>query len=186
MKSVNKYVWVGMIALFFMGCESLKGPEEKGEFRLSSEKFGSTTYHLLGYLYEESEFYRYPYQGDKVPDIINEGYLVLAAGGGLISLPGFNTPGQVNGFALIGEFESLDGARNYYEGYDNVEDGLQFETVSDTVELYQVWVQQTSTGNYVKLLVKDILDREGESGTLFNDVVLEYTYQSDGSTKFPD
>lgn len=186
MKSVNKYVWVGMIALFFVGCESLKGPEEKGEFRLSSEKFGSTTYHLLGYLYEESEFYRYPYQGDKVPDIINEGYLVLAAGGGLISLPGFNTPGQVNGFALIGEFESLDGARNYYEGYDNVEDGLQFETVSDTVELYQVWVQQTSTGNYVKLLVKDILDREGESGTLFNDVVLEYTYQSDGSTKFPD
>jgi len=30
------------------------------------------------------------------------------------------------------------------------------------------------------------LDREGESGTLFNDVVLEYTYQSDGSTNFPD
>ncbi len=186
MNSVYKYVWIGVIALFFMGCESLRGPEEKGEFRLSSEKFGTNTYHLMGYLFEESEFYRYPYQGDKVPDIINEGYLVIADGGGLISLPGFNTPGQMNGFALIGEFESLDGARSFYEGYDNVEDGLQFETVSDTVELYQVWLQQTSAGNYVKLLVKDILDREGESGTQFNDVVLEYTYQSDGSTKFPD
>ena len=186
MKSVNKYVWMGMIALFFMGCDSLKGPKEKGEFRLSSEKFGTETFHLMGYLYEESEFYRYPYQGDKVPDIINEGYLVLADGGGLISLPGFNTPGQINGFALLGEFESIDGARSFYEGYDNVEDGLQFETDSDTVELNQVWVQQTSSGNYVKLLVKDILDQEGESGTLFNDVVLEYTYQSNGSTKFPD
>ena len=186
MKRGYKFVWMGMIALFFMGCDSLNGPEDKGEFRLSSEKLGSGPYHLMGYLYEESEFYRYPYQGDKIPDIINEGYLVLADGGGLITLPGFNTPGQINGFALIGEFESLEGARSFYEGYDNVEDGLQFETVSDTVELYQVWVQQTSSGKYVKLLVKDILDREGESGTLFNDVVLEYTYQSDGSTTFPD
>jgi len=186
MKGVYKYVWIGVIALFLMGCNSLKGPEEKGEFRLSSEIFGSGPYHVLGYLYEESEFYRYKYQGDKIPDIINEGYRVLADGGGVVSLPGFNTPGQVNGFALIGEFETLEGARSFYEGYDNVEDGLQFETVSDTVELYQVWVQQTSASKYVKLLVKDILDREGDSGAPFNDVVLEYTYQSDGSTKFPD
>ncbi len=186
MKRGYKYVWIAVIALFFMGCDSWKGPEEKGEFLLSSEKFGTNTYHLRGYLFEESDFYRYPYQGDKIPDIINEGYLVIADGGGLISLPGFNTPGQMHGFALIGEFESLDGARNFYEGYDNVEDGLQYETVSDTVELYQVWVQQTSAGNYVKLLVKDILDREGESGSILNDVVLEYTYQPDGSTNFPD
>lgn len=175
-----------MIALSFMGCESLSGPKEKGEFRLSSEKLGTGPYHLLGYLYEESEFYRYPYQGDKVPDIINEGYRVLGEGGTVVSLPGFNTPAQMNGFALIGEFESMDGARNFYEGYDKVEEGLQFETVSDTVELYQVWLQLTSSGRYVKILVKEILDREGESGSLYNDVVLEYTYQSDGSTNFPD
>jgi len=179
-------MWMGLIALFFIGCDSWKGPKEKGEFQLSSERLGTDTYHLVGYLYEESEFYRFSYQGDKIPDIINEGYRVLADGGGQISLPGFNTPGQINGFALIGEFESLEGARSFYEGYDNVEDGLQFETVSDTVELYQVWVQQTSTNKYVKLLVKDILDRQGDSGAPFNDVVLEYTYQSNGSTKFPD
>ena len=92
----------------------------------------------------------------------------------------------MNGFALVGEFETLDGARSFYEGYSNVEDDLQFETVSDTVELYQVWVQQTSTDKYVKLLVKDILDREGDSGTLYSEVVLEYTYQPDGSATFPD
>ncbi len=48
--------------------------------------------------------------------------------GGVISLPGFNTPGQMNGFALIGEFETLDGARSFYEGYDQVEDGIQLLT----------------------------------------------------------
>ncbi len=186
MRRVYKYVWISLFTLILMGCDNLKGPEEKGEFRLSSEKFGAISYHLYGYLYEESEFYRFPYQGEKFPDIINEGYLVLADGGGLISLPGFNTPDEMNGFALVGEFETLDGARSFYEGYSNVEDDLQFETVSDTVVLYQVWVQQTSTDKYVKLLVKDILDREGDSGTLYSEVVLEYTYQADGSTSFPD
>ena len=68
MKRVYRYVWIAVIALFIMGCDSWKGPEEKGEFLLSSERFGSGPYHLLGYLFEESEFYRYEYQGDKIPD----------------------------------------------------------------------------------------------------------------------
>lgn len=183
---MKRVVWIALIALALMGCDKQKGPEEKGEIRLSSETFGTTSYHLLGYHFEDSEFYRYPYQGDKLPDIINEGYRVLGDGGRVISLPGFNTPGRMNGFALVGEFASLEIARSFYEGYEQVEDGLQFETVSDTVKLYQVWLQQTSSGNYVKLLVKDILDREGDSGTQFNDVLLDYTYQPDGSTTFPD
>ena len=169
-----------------MGCDKQKGPEEKGEFLLSSESFGTTSYYLLGYHYEESEFFRYPSQGDLVPDIINEGYRVLGNEGTVISLPGFNTPSQMNGFALVGEFESLEGARSFYEAYKEVEDKLQFEVISDTVKLFQVWVQQTSSDKYVKLLVKDILDHEGNSGILFNDVLLEYTYQPDGSTTFPE
>ena len=74
----------------------------------------------------------------------------------------------------------------FYEAYKEVEDKLQFEVISDTVKLFQVWVQQTSSDKYVKLLVKDILDHEGNSGILFNDVLLEYTYQPDGSTTFPE
>ena len=175
---------IGMI-IAANGCDIFGGADESGEIRLSSEKFGSSSYHLLGYKYEDGEFYRYPYQGDPVPDIINEGYLIID-GGGLTSLPGFNTPGQMNGFALVGEFENLDDARNYYKDYAEVEDGLQFETVSDTVELYQVWVQLTEIGNYAKLLIKDIKHLEGEGGSVYNDVILNYTYQPDGSTKFPD
>ena len=109
----------------------------------------------------------------------------MLEGGNVTLLPGFNSPGQMNGFALAGEFGSLEDANDFYKEYNEVEAGLQFETVSDTVELYQVWIQQTDIGNYVKLLVRDIQNFEGETGNLYNEVTLDYTYQPNGSTTFP-
>jgi hypothetical protein len=128
--------------------------------------------------------YRYPFSGEPVPDIINEGFLVIQ-GSERVTLPGFNTPGRINGFALVGEFSSLEQARAFYEAYQQVESGLQFETVSDTVRLHQVWVQLTSADNYVKLLVKGIREFESESERMNSEVTLEYTYQPDGSGTFP-
>ncbi|MEN8201206.1 MAG: hypothetical protein ABFS28_01335 [Bacteroidota bacterium] len=177
-------VLLGTILVTGAACDRLFGPDKKGEFRLSSETFGDS-YYLFGYSYEKGEFYKFPFQGEPIPDIINEGFRELV-GGEVVSLPGFNTPGQVNGFALVGEFSDLEEARGYYNGYDKVEEDLQFVTVSDIVELYQVWVQKTEAGNYVKLLVKDVKNVEGENGVPYNEVVLEYTYQADGSTGFPD
>ncbi len=167
------------------GCERWFGPEKSGEIQLSSQLFGSESYYLFGFGYEQAEYYRYPYQGEPVPDIINEAYRMID-GGEVKVLPGFNIPAQVNGFALVGEFPTLAEARSFYDDYKEVEQGLQFETVSDTVELFQVWIQQTSLGNYVKLLVKDINTLQGESGDLYSEVVMEYVYQSDGTPEFPD
>jgi len=167
------------------GCKMLFGPDKTGEYRLSSEKSGTEVYYLFGYSYEDSEFYRFPYEKDPYPDIINEGHRVLD-GGETIELPGFNTPGQVNGFALVGEFENLEDARDFYNGYFTVEEGLQYSVVSDIVEAYQVWVQQTSEGNYVKLLVKEVASLEGDVGNKYSEVLLDYTYQPNGSRDFPD
>ena len=183
-RRLNYFVLTGMILLMGTACDRWFGPDKEGNINLSSETFGDS-YYLFGYSYEKGEFYKFPYQGERIPDIINEGFRALV-GGKVVSLPGFNTPGQVNGFALLGEFGNLDEARTFYKGYDKVEDGLQFETISETVNLYQVWVQKTEEGNYVKLLVKDILNLEGENGVPYNEVELEYTYQADGSSGFPD
>lgn len=179
-----KYVSILLVFISQGGCKGLLGPDKTGEIQLSSETFGDT-YYLFGFSYEDGEYYRFEYQGEPLPDIINEAYRVLVAGGGFTTMPGFNTPGQMNGFALLGEFGSLENARDFYEGYSRIEGGLQFETVSDTVKLYQVWAQQTEVGNYAKFLVKDIQNFEGETGALFNEVSLEYTYQPNGSTAFP-
>ncbi len=167
------------------GCDGVGGPERKGEFVLSSQFFGTDSYYQFGYSFEESEFFKYPYAGEPVPDIINEGFRVIE-GGEVVSLPGFNTPAQVNGFALAGEFSKQEDAREFYSGYKEVEEGVLFITVSDIVELHQVWLQQTSSGNYVKMLVKAISSLEDESGNHYNEVTLEYTYQPDGSTSFPE
>ena len=180
-----RYVLLLALILTSAGCKMLFGPDKTGEFRLSSEKFGTETYHLFGYSYEDSEFYRFPYEKDPIPDIINEGHRVLD-GDETIELPGFNTPGRMNGFALVGEFENLDDARDFYNGYLTVEEGLQFSVVSDIVEAYQVWVQQTSAGNYVKLLVKEAASLEGEAGNKYSEMLLDYTYQPNGSRDFPD
>ena len=166
------------------GCK-IFGPDKTGEFRLSSEKFLADSYYLFGYSYEDSEFYRFPFEKDPSPDIINEGTRVLQ-GDETIELSSFNTPGQTNGFALVGEFSNLDDAKDFYKDYKRVEDGLQFAVESSIVEAYQVWVQQTSVGNYVKLLVKEVASLEGEEGNKYSEALLKYTYQPNGSRDFPD
>ncbi len=171
--------------LLSAGCEVFRGPDRTGEFQLSSQLFGSDSYYLFGYKYEDSDFYRYPFRSEPVPDIINEAFRVIQ-GGEVGLLPGFNTPSQVNGFALLGEFRSLEEADEFYSSYLTVQDDLQYETISDTVELYQVWIQKTSENNYVKMLIRDIATMTGETGAMYNEVTIEYTYQPDGSRTFSD
>ncbi|MCP4309859.1 MAG: hypothetical protein GY790_01230 [Bacteroidetes bacterium] len=174
-------------ALFFLilagGCDGLTGPDLKGEITLSSQLHGTDSYYLFGYSFENSEMYKYPFPGMPFPDIINEGFSVFDVSG-QASLPGFNTPDRVNGFAVVGEFSSLDDAREFYQAYSMVEEGLQFEIVSDTVELYQVWVQKTSAGNYVKMLIKEIYQPNLETGSPYSEVTFEYYYSNDGSAEF--
>jgi len=179
----GRVVLLAVLILASAGCKMFRGPDKKGEYRLSSEKFLAESYYLFGYSYEDSEFYRYPFEKDPVPDIINEGYRVLQ-GDETIELPGFTTPGRMNGFALIGEFDNLEDAEDYYKDYKSVDDGLQYSVESEIVEAYQVWIQKTSTGNYVKLLVREAESLEGEEGNKYSEVLIEYTYQPDGSRDF--
>ena len=182
----TRFVVLMLLTIGVAGCKLFTGPDRTGEFRLSSEgMLGDVTYYWVGYSYEDSEFYRYPYEKDPVPDLINLGFRVIG-GDGQSTLPGFNTPGSMNGFALVDQFPSLLEARNFYNDYGEAESNLQFEVDSDTVELFQVWVQRTSLGNYAKLLVTDIKDFEGEGDSKYNEVICEYTYQPNGSREFPN
>jgi len=186
MKRVFRYMLVMGMILTSAGCKMLFGPDKTGEFRLSSEKFLSgDDYYQFGYSYEDSEFYRFRYEKDPLPDIINEGTRMLD-GTGTIELPSFNTPGQVNGFALAGEFASLEEAKSFYNDYNKVEDQLQFVVETNIIEPYQVWIQKTSSGNFVKLLVKEANSFEGEGDVKYSEALLEYTYQPKDSDEFPD
>lgn len=185
MKRIGLYMLLLVMILTSGGCKMLFGPDKTGEFRLSSEKSGTEVYYIFGYSYEDGEFYRFPYEKDPTPDIINEGFRVIV-GDETIELPGFTTPGRSNGFALVGEFTNLGDAEDFYDDYTSVEEGLQFAVGSDIVEAFQVWVQKTSEDNYVKLLVKEAESLEGDQGNKYSEVLLDYTYQPNGSSEFPD
>ena len=90
----------------------------------------------------------------------------------------------MSGFAMVGSFSTLDEANTFFKDYEKVEEGLQFEMVSDTVELFQVWVQHTSDNQYVKMVIREITHEESESGGVYNEVTLEYIYSNDGSGSF--
>ena len=169
--------------LVLAGCEKETNPNLGGQITLSSQLHGTESYYLYGFSFEQAEMYRFPQQGGTLPDIINEGFPV-SNGSVELSEPGFNTPGRVNGFALVGEFSNLTDANTFFRDYTELEEGLEYKTVSDTVKLYQVWIQQTSAGNFVKMVIRDIEYLEAESGEAYNEVSLEYTYSPDGSTEF--
>lgn len=180
--------WISIVAvtclLLIVGCEKDAEPDLSGIITLSSQLHPSEeSFYLYGFSFEEGEKYRYPHQDDPLPDIILEVFPV-GEGDEQTILPGFNTPGLVNGFALVGEFSTWDEAYEFYKNYDKVEDGLHYETASDVVELYQVWVQLTAEGDYVRMVVKDIQLFESETGDPYNEVSLEYAYAPDGSMEF--
>jgi hypothetical protein len=180
-----RYVLLLTLILTSAGCKMLFGPDKTGEFRLSTEEFLADDYYVFGYSYEDSEFYRYKFEKDPLPDIINEGTRVLQ-GNETVKLSSFTTPGQTNGFALVGELSNLNDARDFYNEYNTVEEGLQFSVEGGIVEAYQVWVQLTAAGNYVKLLVKEVNSLEGEEGNKYSEAHLDYTYQPNGSKNFPN
>jgi hypothetical protein len=100
-------------------------------------------------------------------------------------VPGFNTPAQSNGFALAGDFNSAEEARTFFDNLVTLDSTYLFNTLSDPVSVHQVWVQKTSSGRFVKLLVKEINSFIPENEKAYNEVVVEYFYQPDGSATFP-
>ena len=190
-KRVFRMLLGGLLLSGMVSCEVFRGPDRNGTIELSSQLFGTDSYYLFGFQFENAEYYRYgPSQRDPLPDIINDGIRILQ-GQEVAVLPQFtippgNTVPDKIGFAKIGEFGNLEDARSFYESYGSVGNDLQFELYSDTVELYQVYVQKTLAGNFAKMLVTDIRFEQGESGFKYNVVVMDYTYQPNGSATFPD
>ena len=174
-----------VMLLLLVGCDEDRGIDKKGSMQLSMQSYLADTWYRFGYHYEDGDMYRYPFAGDPVPDILNEGFRVIGPDGET-SEPGFNTPAQVNGFALVGEFSSAAEALSFFEAYAEVEGGLTYSPISDTVRLHQVWVQKTQAGKYAKLLVTRIEYFTQDGGAQGNEISLDYVYQPDGSASFPE
>ncbi|MBN1131551.1 MAG: hypothetical protein JXR52_08180 [Bacteroidales bacterium] len=181
---MKKFFLILVSMVMMSGCHDQELDILEGEINLSSQLFGVGSYYLYGYSYGEADYikYSFPFSGSVVPDLIN---IPFKNPDGTISASGFNAPSGKNGFSLLGSFSSLDAAREFYRDYKNVEPGLEFIVDSDTVKLYQVWLQKTQYDHFAKLLIMDINFFDGGLGEDYIVANIEYTYQNDGTGVFP-
>jgi len=169
------------VLLFIITVVSCNDPiedERWGEMSLSSA-FDFTTSSLVGYNYELESYARFPSSVDPFPDIILDKF--TKPDGEIF--PGFSSPGNDAGFALVSESGTLPEALDAFNQLQEFNEASALSPTTDTIRLYQVWVLKTSLENYTKMVVKDIRYLQNLSGDYIK-VDLEYYYQDDGSPAF--
>lgn len=167
-----------LLILTVVSCSDPVEDENWGAMILSSA-FDFSTSSIAGYNFELGTYVRFPSGENSVPDIIVEKF---TQPDGKI-FPGFSSPGNDAGFALISESGTLPEALELFNGYQEFNEAMTLSPATDTIRLFQVWVLKTNLKNFTKMVVKDITYHQNLSGDYIK-VDLEYYYQDDGSPVF--
>lgn len=169
------------LSLLTMACERNINPGGEGQIVLSS-LFNYETSTTLGFSFDSEEFTAFTSTTPVglQPDIIIETFKRVDAP----PKPGFTSPSNDNGFALLGEFDDLAASEDFFNAYTEADSTRSLDPTTDTVRLYQVYLLQTKQDNFVKLLVRDIENFDNMSGE-YIEVTIDYNYQGDGTPRFP-
>jgi len=162
-----------------VGCDGSGGISNQDRIVLSSA-FDFTTATTRGYQFAEARYVEFPASDGSVPDIIIENFKKVDD----LPQPGFTSPSNSNGFALVGEFGSLTASEDFYQSYDAFDTSLTLSPTTDTVRPYQVFVLRTVLDQYVKIHVRSISNIQDMSGE-YVEVSIDYYHQDDGSASFP-
>lgn len=168
-----------ILFLFILAsCDPPGTDENKGQIILSSAfDFNNST--ISGYNFELKSFAPFPSGSDLLPDIIVDKY--MRVNGDI--LPGFSSPSNNNGFALISESGSIAESLKFFDAYSEFDNSLPLSPTTDTIRNYQVWVLKTGQDKFVKLNVRDIRVLSNIAGD-YIEVSLDYYYQDDGTPVF--
>ena len=167
------------LLVLLLGCETGSRDDNKGQITLSSAfDFTSATIH--GYHFELGTFSPFPPVDGPVPDIILDKF--TRVNGDI--LPGFNSPENNHGFALISQSGGLAESVSYFEEYQEFDTSMALSPSTDTLEKYQLWVLKTNQDNYVKINIRDIRILNNVAGD-YIELSLDYHYQDDGTPVFP-
>lgn len=167
-----------LFLFFLVSCDPPGTDENKGQIILSSA-FDFNNYTISGYNFELKSFSPFPSASEMVPDIIVDKY--MRVNGDI--LPGFSSPTNNNGFALVSESGSLAESVEFFDAYSEFDPTLSLSTTTDTIRTYQVWVLKTRQDKYIKLNVRDIRVLNNTAGD-YIEVSLDYHYQDDGTPVF--
>jgi len=155
--------------------------EYQGEIVLSSEKIqNGDIYIVYGYSFEKGEDVPYTLSGGSPPDIVVSNLTDI-----LNNITGavLNSPDNIEAFYLNLTGTSYTEAKDWYDSYNEVT-ATDFEAISDSVELYQIWTMQTTAGKFAKFLIKKIEIITSSPVQDYIEITVDYEYQPDGSRIF--
>jgi len=176
MKKIIKEVLLTLVFFSLMACDH-SGGTYSDEILLSSELFGSATYYVRGYLFEEGEFINYP-GTDGTPDILAENF--RQADGSIVAA-GFSSPGNSAAFLLKGTYNSESEATDVYTALTVADTVSTYQEITDTLRINQVWLFRTVNGHYAKMQIKDIAKVTGSNQTVHFEIQFQYRYQPEDS-----
>lgn len=155
--------------------------EYQGEMILSSEKIqNGDIYIVYGFSFEKGENVSYTLTGGSPPDLIASNLTDVQNN---ITGAVLNSPDNIEAFYLNLAGTSYTEAKAWYDSYQEVT-ATDFEAISDSIELYQVWTVQTTAGKFAKLLIKEIEIFTDSPIQDYIELTVDYEYQQDGSRTF--
>ena len=125
-----------------------------GEITLSSQTFGTMVYYSLGYSFEKEEYVQTLGSSEIIDIYLVETNTISGALTG-VQFATKQIPDSTYGFYLNGIFPTPADAEDYYNNYTSAV-APQYQVLTDTVKVNQVWTFRTYKKNYVKILVKDM------------------------------
>lgn len=178
------YHWI-LVILSFIIVASCDEDEEtikyQGEVILSSEKIqNGDIYIVYGFSFEKGEDVPYTLTGGSPPDIIVSNLTDVQNN---ITGAVLNSPDNIEAFYLNMTGTSYTEAKDWFDSYQEVT-ATDFEALSDSVELYQVWTIQTTAGKFAKILIKQIDVFTDSPVQDYIELTVDYDYQPDGSRIF--
>jgi hypothetical protein len=157
--------------------------EYQGELILSSKKNqNGDIYIVYGYSFEQGKDVPYTLTGGSPPDIVVSNLTDVMNN---ITGAVLNSPDNLEAFYLNLTGTSYTETKDWFDGYLEVST-TNFEAISDSVELYQVWTVQTTAGKFAKLLIKKIaiIEDPPDAPDDYIEITVDYEYQPDGSRTF--
>jgi hypothetical protein len=180
-----KLLFLSLLLAVFMTSSCKKDnpdPSSTGEITLSSKTYGTQTYYLEGYSFENQEFYPRTTSGTEIDIYLNE---LLNTKGELngVQFTTSTIAESTPGYYLNAGFESLTEAEEYYNNYvEAFPYGPEYVTLTDTLKAFQVYTFKTWKLNYVKFFIKDIrVFKKGELADYYMEVDIKYFIQRDGT-----
>lgn len=148
-----------------------------GEAIIDNILYGNGPYYAIGFSFEQGK--ELATNQSPGPDITVHAITNTA---GNITGAYVDTPNMTESFALMGEFDSGDEAKTFFNNLKETgsADWLAF---ANDIEVDQVWIFKTSEANYVKIRIISVVIEDALSGA-FSEVAFEWQIQPDGSIIF--